>query len=768
MAREVDLRDSSPPPRIENREAEIRALASDVSDRLPGAHRVRPAGFDQPTGGAAVLASEGAPAEEGDYVRRALDHLQRVSPALGLTEGQPAEYTADPTPQRTSSGAVTVHLQQRHQGIPIFQAAEAVRFAPDGALEETVGASIPVAEDRDAAPVLEVEAAVLAAARHVAEPDPDEDEVDAFGEPLLQSRVDLGGFEPRVTTAFTDQPDRRTVLAAGPFAEEIRAGLVWFPLGDGLRLAWEVMTTMPEHAGAYRTLVDADSGTILYCKQLVHSVAARVNVFTVDGAADRETADCPLARDAYGLPIAGDLPAAFPDTWVAADRTEGNSVVAHLGETGPSLRGVNSGGTLTFDPAGATDDDQKVLNIFYYNCFMHDFFYLLGFDETSGNFQRDNFGRGGRAGDPVDARSHPGPVFGTANMRTPADGNSPTMNMGLVASTGRHTAFDSTVVFHEYTHGVTNRLVGGSLNSAALEDPQSGGMGEGWGDYVACSINDVDVVGSWVVDRPGGIRGHRYDESFPDGFGQLGTGRYTRVHAIGEIWCATLLAMNRAVGKTLGLQLVVDALKLSPANPSFLDMRDAILAALDAMREAGRLDADEHAGHRREIWRVFARFGMGVGARSDGASLRGVVASSELPPDLAGEEDGETGRVDLTSEPDLEIPDRDLDGVRDGIDVDRAGTAARIAVTVEIPHTFVGDLHVALTGPGGTEAVLQRPSGTDVSEDLFRTWTSDDTAALGGLVGGPVEGRWELAVADVFSRDRGRLARWRLEIDLEG
>ena len=583
---------------------------------------------------------------------------------------------------------------------------------------------------------------------------------------MRPARVDLEGFEPRVVTAFTDQPDRRTVLAPGPFGEEIRAGLVWFPLGDGLRLAWEVMTTMPEHAGAYRTLVDADSGEVLYCKQLVHSVAARVNVFTVDGARDREIADCPLPRDAYGLPVGDALPAAFPETWVAADRTEGNSVFAHLGESGPSLRGVNSGGALSFDPASATDDDQKVLNIFYYNCFMHDFFYLLGFDEPSGNFQRDNFGRGGRAGDPVDARSHPGPVFGTANMATPADGRSPIMNMGLVASTNRHTAFDSTVVFHEYTHGVTNRLVGGPLNTTALEDPQSGGMGEGWGDYIACSVNDVDVVGSWVVNRPGGIRGHRYDEDFPDGFGQLGTGRYTGVHAIGEVWCAALLAMNRAIGKTLGLQLVVDALKLSPANPSFLDMRDAILAALDAMRDAGQLTAEEHAGHRREIWRVFARFGMGVGARSDGASLRGVVASSELPPDVEDEGIARRGRIDLTSEPDLAIPDRDLDGVRDGIDVDRAGTAARIAVTVEIPHTFVGDLQVSLRSPGGAEAELQSPSGTDVSVDLFRTWTSDDTSSLRDLVGGEVEGRWELAVADVFNRDRGRLARWRLEIDL--
>lgn len=762
MARELDRRESSPPPGIENREEEIRALASEVSDRLPGAHRLRVTSFDEATGGAEVVASESAPAEKGDYVRRALDHLQRISPALGLTEGQAAEYSADPTPQRTSSGMISVHVQQRHQGIPVFQAAEVVHFAPDGALQATVGASVQVDRDLEVATALDVEEAVLAAARHVAEPDPDEEEVDAFGEPLPAQRVDLEGFEPRVMTSFADQADRRTVLAAGPFGEEIRAGLVWFPLGDGLRLAWEVMITMPEHASAYRTLIDAASGEVLYCKQLVHSVAARVNVFKVDGAGAREAADCPLPLGDYALPLRDGLPAAFPEDWVETDRTVGNSADAHLGPVGASLRGTNQAGTLTFDPASSTGDDQKVLNIFYYNCFMHDFFYLLGFDEASGNFQRVNFGRGGRAGDPVDARSHPGPVRGTANMATPADGRSPIMNMGLVESTNRHTAFDSTVVYHEFTHGVTNRLVGGPLNDRALEAPQSGGMGEGWGDYVACSINDVDVVGSWVVDRPGGIRGFPYDGDFPDGFGDLGTGRYTSsVHNIGEIWCATLLEMNRAIGKALGLQLVVDALKLSPSTPSFLDMRDAILAALDAMLSAGQLGAAEHAGHRREIWRVFARFGMGVGARSNGAFVSGIVASSEVPEETVVE------RIDLTAEPDLEIPDRDLAGVRDTVDVERSGTAARVAVGVEIPHTFIGDLEVAITSPGGTQAILQRATGADPSNDLVRTWTSDDTESLRALVGEAVEGTWELAVADLFSRDRGRLAKWRLEIELE-
>jgi len=44
--------------------------------------------------------------------------------------------------------------------------------------------------------------------------------------------------------------------------------------------------------------------------------------------------------------------------------------------------------------------------------------------------------------------------------------------------------------------GVTTRLVGGPQNADALNAQQSGGMGEGWGDYVACVINNVTVVGA--------------------------------------------------------------------------------------------------------------------------------------------------------------------------------------------------------------------------------------------------------------------------------
>jgi extracellular elastinolytic metalloproteinase len=315
-----------------------------------------------------------------------------------------------------------------------------VRFAPDDRLKETVGSSVTIAQDTDASPNLSVEEAVLKAAQFVAVPGPEEREAtDEFGEPLSRTSVDVSDFVPKVIATFPDKAEQPTVLEPGPFGDRIKASLTWFWLSeDNLRLAWEVIVTMPNYEGQYRTMVDAETGEILYSHQLVQFVKAQGNVFHVDGGGARQVTDFPRPLEDYDLPIPNNLPEGFPDDWVEADEATGNNVRAHLGDVGPTIKGTVQDGVLTFDPAEPTGDEQKVLNIFYYNCYMHDYFYLLDFREKDGNFQRDNFGRGGLSGDRVDVRSHPGRVDGTANMLTLPDSLSPIMNMGLVSERAAH------------------------------------------------------------------------------------------------------------------------------------------------------------------------------------------------------------------------------------------------------------------------------------------------------------------------------------------
>ena len=491
------------------------------------------------------------------------------------------------------------------------------------------------------------------------EPGGEEEHLDQWGGSMRVAKINAGEFQAHILAAFP-MPSRPTVLAKSIFGDVIKAHLVFFYLGPVTRLAWQVEVVMPESTGQYLLIVSADSiggGEILYCTETTYHVAARDNIFTHNpGLTPRTKVNFPRPRADYPILAPAGMSTTFDD-WVEVDQASGNLTHATLGNTGNTIKGHLSNGVVEFDPVDEFGDDQKVLNIFYFCNYMHDFFYLLGFDELSGSFQKKNPPGvpGGR--DEVLAFSHPGAVNGTANMSTPPDGQNPIMNMGLVPSTNRHTAFDSDVVFHEFVHGVTNRLVGGRLNDQALQQPQSRGQGEGWSDYFALTIQNFGkptekvVTGDWVSGRVGGIRGFPYNSTFPDGFGYLGSGRYTgklpdgrpSPHPIGEIWCATLMQINRAVGEALGnqdrayqlcWQLVVDGLKLSPSNPSFLESRNSILQALDDMKTTGKLPAPEHATIRRVMWQTFANFGMGVNASSNGASVLGIVADETLSADL--------------------------------------------------------------------------------------------------------------------------------------
>lgn len=96
-----------------------------------------------------------------------------------------------------------------------------------------------------------------------------------------------------------------------------------------------------------------------------------------------------------------------------------------------------------------------------------------------------------------------------------------------------------------------------------------------------------------------------YDENYPFHYGNLGTGNYTTdPHNMGEVWCATLLELDRQIGAPLAIQIVIDALKLTPANPTFLQARDAILAALEDKGDAEDWNRVELEARRLKAWRA--------------------------------------------------------------------------------------------------------------------------------------------------------------------
>jgi len=152
----------------------------------------------------------------------------------------------------------------------------------------------------------------------------------------------------------------------------------------------------------------------------------------------------------------------------------------------------------------STNDNQKVLNIFYFCNYMHDFFYMLGFDEEAGNFQRNNFGRGGAGNDGIFAETQDGSGTDNSNFGTPNDGSNPRMQMYIFTDANFRRSdgsLDMDVVAHEHYHGVSNRSVGkGTADCLGLGlDGEPSGQGEGWSDYNAISLTDDDTVGEYVT-----------------------------------------------------------------------------------------------------------------------------------------------------------------------------------------------------------------------------------------------------------------------------
>lgn len=768
MVREIDVRrEQGRPSRAgvqagvvsPQRQEELHEVAEEASAKLPGEHEVRVVSFDADSSGAAVLVSQGAPPAEGDYVARALHHVQTVGRALGLAPAQPPEYVADPGYQTTSTGGVAVHLRQQVKGIPVYDAAETVRFDGQGRVVEVAGRTYPAADEPRIAPKIRAEDALQAAARYLAMPDPDAARKDPFGEPAGEPLLDLAHFAPTLVTAPTGRPDLTQVFQAAGLEGPVTVSLTWFPLSDGMRLAWH-LTAQVLGGPEYRIVVDAADARILLCRRLTRALTGRAQVVLRSGAA-RTAVTFPMPGDGYGPPLPDDLPAQWPDPWLTGPTTSGACVTAVNAATGNStVSGTMAGQEVTFAaPADAGADDQLVLNLFTFCSQMHDALYLVGFREADGNFQRDSMGRGGRPGDAVLAKVHPGAVWGTANMGTRADGAAPLMNMGLVTSTNRHTALDPDVVFHEYTHGLTNRLVGGPMNDTALDAEQSGGMGEGWSDYVACTLLGKTVLGDWVIDNPAGIRRQPYTDDFSGTYADVGGPDYSEVHDLGELWCAVLMSLGRRLGTWECLQIVVDALKLTSANPSLLAARDSILLAVRQLHETRGDGEATTAQAVFSAWEVFATYGMGPGARTDGAALSGIVADFTAPPRPS------TSTVHGEASPALDIPDNSRQGVVSTVSLPDAGPIRSLNVSASVSHPFVGDLVVTLEAPGGQRVVLHDRAGAG-AKDLATTWDATSAPQLQALVGTPCAGTWTLRVADHAVCDVGRFETWAMDVEV--
>ncbi|HET6953617.1 MAG TPA: M36 family metallopeptidase, partial [Acidimicrobiales bacterium] len=175
---------------------------------------------------------------------------------------------------------------------------------------------------------------------------------------------------------------------------------------------------------------------------------------------------------------------------------------------------------------------------------------------------------------------------------------------------------DSDIVWHEYGHGLTWRMIG------SMQGPLSGAVGEGMSDILSILVNEDDVVGEYSFDDPLGIRRFRYT-NYPLTYRSV---QGTEVHNDGEVYAAIgwrlfQIYQRDGISKDVLLDELIDGMNYTPSSPRFEDMRDGILASVAA---AG-------SGHECLVWEAFARYGVGVGAHAKTANGVGLSGPA-FPP----------------------------------------------------------------------------------------------------------------------------------------
>jgi M6 family metalloprotease-like protein len=137
---------------------------------------------------------------------------------------------------------------------------------------------------------------------------------------------------------------------------------------------------------------------------------------------------------------------------------------------------------------------------------------------------------------------------------------------------------------------------------------------------------------------------------------------------------------------------------------------------------------------------------------------------------LLGAEDPITPPQTLTptSTPNLVIPDNIQAGISDVITIANAMTISSFKVSVDITHSYRGDLRVTLTTPWGTVIELHPKGRGGTADDLKVTFDENTLPALATLRGRNAQGAWRLTVQDLAAADTGRLNRWGMEISAAG
>jgi extracellular elastinolytic metalloproteinase len=616
--------------------------------------------FDPATGATRSLANPTGflthQERHGEPLDLAMEYVHQNLAALGLSAEDLGEPEVTDEVFSELSGVTHLYLRQLHQGIPVYNGQLHVNVTKDGQILSVNNAFLPGLASSVSAvgPELSASQAVAFAAQHLG--------------------IGLAG-EPKALSAPEGARQTTRIANTGLSLSPITAQLSWLPVRRGeARLVWNFNLETLDRQHWYDFTVDAASGKVW--TRFDWTADASYTVYAQPVESPQHTSPLPPsdARTVVTDPHLA-APNASPNGWhnngtTSFTNPQGNNAHAYEDRDGnnaaPALGSQPNGGAgLNFNfPINLSADPSQsipaaVTNLFYWNNIIHDVQYQYGFNEVSGNFQTNNFGRGGAGNDFVRAEAQDNALGGSncnANFSTPPDGSLPRMQMFLcnMATPSRDGDYDAGVITHEYGHGISIRQVGGPNNSSCLNNSQQ--PGEGWSDWLGlvytARAGDTGPqprgVGSYLFGRPpdGTIRGQRYSTD-----PAINTWTYSSIagmsipHGVGSVWAqaiwevywklvdeygfsSNLYNATGGAGNQRALQYINEGFKNTACSPTFLQTRDGIIQAATTLN--GGADVCR-------LWEAFAAFGLGVNATTGGSNSTSATNGFDVPSTCGGD-----------------------------------------------------------------------------------------------------------------------------------
>ena len=560
----------------------------------------------------------------GEPVDVATDFVRSSRDLLGLFPGDLDEMEICDVVVSKLSGATHVYFCQTHQGVPVFNGLLQVNVSRDGAILSVANSFVPDLQAHAQSSGLGSEIRAVDACYAVAS--------------HLGVRI-RGRFDAEE-------------ISTEPIVEE----LMWLPVGSGVKLVWrfQVYTLDGKHAYDFTVAAESDDdpkNPLRVMTRFDWMSPGIYQVYPLPTESPNHASPAPPADGRSIVSFPADVTASplgwHDDGATAYTIMRGNNVHAYddadANELPPSVEpdcgaGLDCSFPIDLNADPTTYTAAAVANLFYWNNVIHDVQYQYGFDEAGGNFQKNNFGRGGLGGDDVRAEAQDGAGVDNANFLPAVDGSRPRIQMFLWDFTNprRDGDFDNGVIIHEYGHGISTRLVGGPSNVGCLSNFQQPGEGlsDWWSLVYTARPGDLGTdargIGTYVLGEPtngSGIRTLPYStDSNINDYTYASVAGMAVPHGVGEIWGQAAWEMYWALvneygfdpnlydamggaGNQRAMLYVNEGLKNTICSPAFTDVRDGIIQA--AVENYGGEDVCL-------LWEAFAEFGLGVDAVSGG------------------------------------------------------------------------------------------------------------------------------------------------------